>query len=503
MSISRRVLIPVAVLAVALLATFAASAIVVRNYISGIFVSSKHLADARELADRALRLQLDEETGIRGYLSTGDPSFLEPYTKAKTQLDETFAQLHGTLADHQSQQAYELADDAWAASGAWSLTVAKPLLANPKSPDNHAIALHGKQLVDAIRRDIHGVDITLSARAGDIASEVSTAVDRLNLVVIVSAVTFVLLVFLYGLQLLRITERLAAQERAVDKETREKAQLYAALAAEKRIADTLQEAFSHRRLPSLEPLQFSASYVPATEDTKVGGDWYDVVALSENRVLFAIGDVTGHGIEAAVTMNAARQSLISSALLDPNPGAVLAHANEDVFSHETRLVTAIAGVADATTFEFSYAVAGHPPPILLEPGRKPRMLDCGSLPLGAVAGTTYTVHRVQTVPGAVLVLYTDGAVEHSRNVIEGEELLLEAVDAARAQSETDVASFVHGKIFEGRPVGDDVAILTIGFATDASRGLVVSADRAHNAFSSRVEPRAEPSASPQLRRKAS
>ena len=478
--VSKRSLFPVLVLAFVLLAMFATAAVVVREYISRAFATSQHLAAARQLADTALTLQLDEETGIRGYAATGDRTFLEPYENAKGKLDSAFAQLHGALADHATKQAYTLADDAWFVSGMWNRDIALTLIKHPRSKEL-STELRGKEMVNKIRADIHGVDVTLLDLEGNLATQVSTAVDQLNAFVLVASGVFVLLVFLYGLQLLRISDRLASQERAAATERRERAELYAAFEVEKRIADTLQEAFTHRPLPFLEPLRFSASYVPATEDTKVGGDWYDVMALSENRVLFAIGDVTGHGIDAAVTMNVARQSLISAALLDSDPAAVLARANAEIYSRETRLVTAIAGVADATNFEFAYAVAGHPPPILLEPGRPPRMLECGSLPLGAVAGTVYTVRRIQTVPGAILVLYTDGAVEHSRDVIKGEELLLQAIGAARESLETDIATYVHDAIFSGRSVGDDVAILTVGFAADATQGLVVSADRGFRA----------------------
>jgi hypothetical protein len=134
------------------------------------------------------------------------------------------------------------------------------------------------------------------------------------------------------------------------------------------------------------------------------------------------------------------------------------------------LVTAIAGFADSSTFEFVYAIAGHPPPVLIEPGREPRLLECGSLPLGALAETQYRTHRVQTVPGATLILYTDGAVEHSHDVLAGEALFLSVAARAAELQGADPAPFIHQSIFANRPIGDDVAILTIGFAADPTRG---------------------------------
>ena len=203
-------------------------------------------------------------------------------------------------------------------------------------------------------------------------------------------------------------------------------------------------------------------------------------------MLFAIGDVTGHGIEAAVTMNRARQTLMPRRC-SIRSGLDLSRVNADVAKQDMRLVTAIAGLADASAYEFSYASAGHPPPVLLEPGRPPRFLECGSVPLGASNSPVYVTRRVQSMPGATLVLYTDGAVEHSRNVLEGEALLLEAVAQAGEQAEVDPAAFIHRAIFSGRSVGDDVAILTIAFATVREAGLLVSGHKGQAHFSGHVD----------------
>ena len=129
-------------------------------------------------------------------------------------------------------------------------------------------------------------------------------------------------------------------------------------------------------------------------------------------------------------MNRVRQALISSALLDPMPAPLLQRVSRELYTSKAPLVTAVAGFADANTYEFIYASAGHPPPLLIEPGRPPRMLEFGSLPLGAMDDNEYHTHRVQSVPGAMLVLYTDGAIEHSRDVVEGELILLAAAAIA-------------------------------------------------------------------------
>jgi serine phosphatase RsbU (regulator of sigma subunit) len=269
-------------------------------------------------------------------------------------------------------------------------------------------------------------------------------------------------------------ERLRAEERR-----REAESMRAAYLAEKRIADLLRGAFAQRPLPTHPTLLFSATYVPASDEALVGGDWYDALELPGGRVLFVIGDVTGHGIEAAVT-------LITSALLDVSPAALLARVSHDLNADGAPLVTAVAGYADANTYEFVYSTAGHPPPLLIEPGRAPRLLQFGSLPLGALPQAEYRTYRVQSVPGATLVLYTDGAIEHSRDVLAGEELLLAAAAEVEHAHTTEPATFIHRKIFSERKAGDDVAILTVGFAARRLLGLDISADRAQSAFTGRV-----------------
>ena len=102
--------------------------------------------------------------------------------------------------------------------------------------------------------------------------------------------------------------RQAAMSRLLDAETKH-------AESEKQMAYKLQGAFLQQGLPVASNLGFSATYLPATLGTLVGGDWYDAFELSRGRIMFSIGDVAGHGIEAAVTMSRARQAIIAAALL--------------------------------------------------------------------------------------------------------------------------------------------------------------------------------------------
>jgi len=477
---SRRSLLLTAVVSVALVTALVFAGLLVRRFVSSAFATAQSVHEARYLAQDVLKLRLDEETGIRGFAATGDRRFLEPFLAARGPLGSEIAQLRLALQGLHLEAAVQALADAETTGDAWTQHVAAPIMRDSHAP---RIQQYGKRLIDHYRADFETIDAALRARETAVVRDVRDSIDRINLVVGVFVALLVLATGIFAQQQIRTTARLTEQERVAEEERRQRAALSAAYEAEKRIADTLQDAFIQRPLPMSESLRFSASYVAATQDTKVGGDWYDAMVLPGKRVLFAIGDVTGHGIEAAVTMNRARQSLISAALEDADPASVLSRANAEIARNDTRLVTALVGIADAETYEFIYAAAGHPPPVLLEPGREPRMLDCGSVPLGAYSGAKYKSIRIQSVPGAMLVIYTDGAIEHSRNAIEGEELLLRA--AAEARHYTDVASRIHKAIFTGRPIGDDVAILTIGFAVSAAHGLTVSADGALTAFGGR------------------
>ncbi|HEY4441623.1 MAG TPA: SpoIIE family protein phosphatase [Candidatus Elarobacter sp.] len=435
---------------------FIAAGLLVRGYVRGAFAAAEQVRTARIVAFDTLKLQLDEETGIRGYAATRDRTFLEPYRKARAHLPAAQQRLAAILAALSLPRAGGVVADAVATSREWEQKVASPL-AGPSPTDPLVIQRDGKRLMDHYRADLTVVDQLLAQREALLDSQAEGAITRISLYVVLAVIVLSLLGIAYGIQQTRLAWRLAAQQR-------EAAALRAAYETERRIAETLQDAFLQRPLPTLPAVSFSATYVPAAEQAKVGGDWYDGVELAPDRVLFAIGDVAGHGLEAAVAMNRARQALISAAVRDPDPARLLTRVNRELLARDARMVTVVCGYADSRTFEFTYASAGHPPPVLIEPGRPPRLLELGGLPLGVLESAAYTTMTVQTVPGAMLVLYTDGAVEHSRDVLAGETMLLDAVARAVDDAAPNVAAAIHRTIFDGRDPGDDVAILTVTFS---------------------------------------
>jgi CHASE3 domain sensor protein len=482
----RRTLFSTLTFAVIVIALLIAGGLYVRSLIAQSFAVESDLKEARALAFSNLRYMLDEETGIRGYAATHQRIFLEPYESGLKAFPAEYARLEERARALHSDAATSAVADIGAREADYIRTVAAPLLANSKQ-NPEPIERHGKATVDAFRIDINVIDTAVAQRERAANAHVQSAIARIGLLVGLAVIVLLGASVFYAMQQATLAARVERERKHSEEQQREAEILRAAYLTEKRIADTLQEAFVQRPLPTHPTFRFSATYVPASEEAKVGGDWYDALELPGNRVLFAIGDVTGHGIEAAVTMNRVRQALISSALLDPMPAALLERVGRELYRDKAPLVTAVAGFADSNTYEFVYATAGHPPPLLIEPGRPPRMLECGSLPLGAMAENEYRTFRIQSVPGAMLVLYTDGAVEHSRDVIEGEQILLAAAAEAARSTPGDPAMFIHNTVFAGRPVGDDVAILTIGFASEPALGMRVSAERDGNTgFSARL-----------------
>ncbi len=185
-------------------------------------------------------------------------------------------------------------------------------------------------------------------------------------------------------------------------------------------AQTLQRALLPPALPSTPALTTAARYLPASS-TEVGGDWYDIIPLSADRVALVIGDVMGHGLAEAATMGRLRTAVHTLADLDLPPDEILAHLN-DLFTDlgDEFYATCLYAVYDSVTGDCSIARAGHPPPaVILPDGSVSFSHLVPDPPLGA-ATPPFTSLRIRLPEGSRLVLYTDGLVESaSRDIDSG------------------------------------------------------------------------------------
>jgi PAS domain S-box-containing protein len=232
---------------------------------------------------------------------------------------------------------------------------------------------------------------------------------------------------------------------------------------EHRIAEALQRGSLPKQLPRLPGVLIHASYLPAGQDADVGGDWYDAFPLPDGRLAFSVGDVSGHGLSAAAVMTQVRQAIRTGALEGDSPGVVLARVRELMELDESdHLITALFGVYDPVAGAFVYASAGHHPPILASPPHEARMLMAGGIPLGGAWGPDDGAEEtVEVPPGGLLVLYTDGLVEQTRDLLQGQEALLTAVRRELAEPSRDPADAIRESVLAGAAPRDDVAILTL------------------------------------------
>ena len=182
--------------------------------------------------------------------------------------------------------------------------------------------------------------------------------------------------------------------------------------AEHARSQALQRALLPRQLPELPAVTAAAKYLPAGRGMDVGGDWYDVIPLSADRVALVIGDVMGHGLPEAVIMGRVRTALQTLSDLELPPDEVLAHLNDLVSGlGDDSFVTCLYAIYDPTTSSCTMARAGHPPPAVVCPDGTVHFAPAeGDPPLG-VAGPPFEVSELRVPDGALLVLYTDGLVD--------------------------------------------------------------------------------------------
>ncbi|WP_345676712.1 GAF domain-containing SpoIIE family protein phosphatase [Yinghuangia aomiensis] len=159
-------------------------------------------------------------------------------------------------------------------------------------------------------------------------------------------------------------------------------------------------------------LELAWRYLPSGTASVVGGDWYEVVRLSFGRTLLVIGDVMGHGVEAAVDMSNYRATLRYVAAMDLPPHRILRRLDALISEDDAaRPATCLLALADPNRARWTVSSAGHLPPALVSAAGPTRLLDVPTgPPLGTgVGGYEQTTHEL--VPDETLLLYTDGLVE--------------------------------------------------------------------------------------------
>jgi len=176
------------------------------------------------------------------------------------------------------------------------------------------------------------------------------------------------------------------------------------------LARKIQASFLPTKTPDFAPYDLAGTNFPSSE---VGGDYFDFIPITQTDMGVAVGDVTGHGVGAALLMANFRACLRIESRNNFTVRAILSKVND--YLYETNLpesfVTAVYGVLDRQNHMFSYANAGHNPPFRMRRDGSIEWLQVGGLLLGAFPNVDYEETAIRLEPGDILVFYTDGVTE--------------------------------------------------------------------------------------------
>jgi phosphoserine phosphatase RsbU/P len=236
--------------------------------------------------------------------------------------------------------------------------------------------------------------------------------------------------------------------------------------SERLAAGVLQRSLLPSALPRHSHIEFASRYAPA-ERGDVGGDWYDAFELPSGEVWVMTGDVTGHGLNPAIIMGRLRSALRAYALLGMSPEDVLRGANRKLLYFEPgAMATVICGVLAPPFDEIRMCSAGHLPPVMIQPGHEPQLLEASPAPpLGVVEELETQSSRWPLTDGSILLLYTDGLVERRGEAItDGLERLRTAI--YNDDPERLCARIMDSMIGSYVPA-DDVAVLALRVTTQS------------------------------------
>jgi serine/threonine-protein kinase RsbW len=232
---------------------------------------------------------------------------------------------------------------------------------------------------------------------------------------------------------------------------------------ERDVSHSLQMGLLGGALEHAPDTRVATAYRPGTAMLEVGGDWYDQFPLPDGRLALLVGDVVGHGLEAAVAMGQLRGAVRALAPVG-SPREVLERLDQLVDTlPEAAMATLAYGVLDTTDGTFTYACAGHPPPLVIPADGDARLLwDGRSAPLGSSFGGARTEAVDRLEPDDTIVLYTDGLVERRTDgVSAGLDRLVHSVQGADGAEPSELVDCILEACLADGAQEDDVCILAV------------------------------------------
>lgn len=376
-----------AALVIALVAVFG-----IYNQLDSSAKLQRTLSHAEQSLDAVLRLQLQEDNGLRGYLATNDESYLSPYVSAVDSFDLGITRLKEATAPLEIKELEASFDEMRQLNREWIEKVARPLLTKPRSAEaSRNLQKIGKVLSDQVQADANGIRALLDERQQKAQRELKNRINQTLMVALGSTVLF----GIGGIMFVSSRARMLAQ---IDRE--------------RSITETLQGAF---RTGWDEPAgtRIGTAYISATRDVSVGGDLFDVRRLGEGRSLLIVADISGKGIDAAVNTAFVKYSIRALAVSDPDPANILAAFNTiflDTIKNPSLFVVCFVGVLDLTAMHLEYASAGHAGAFLRRRGEVTQLDVTGPI-VGLDRTFTYEKRTLTLSPGDLILLATDGLTE--------------------------------------------------------------------------------------------
>jgi CHASE3 domain sensor protein len=416
----------------------------------------KTLLPAAATANQLLADVVDQETGERGFVITGDPAFLQPYQLGQQATPALIAALRQQLTGHKI--ALALLEQVNTRYESWLHSFAIPQIGDVTRGDAAAaIATEksglGRELFDSLRQSLSG----LSSRIGIEQRALTTHARALQddtLWLIVAMTVLVLLGSFFGWLLIRrwvirpirLLENevslvaggdvdheveafgpeeissLGSNVELIRERVREQSD---EIRQQRAIAETLQHSLLPRVLPTPPGFEIAARYLPGAEGVDIGGDWFNLRIVGEGRSFFAVGDVSGRGVEAAALMASLRFAINAYAAEDPEPANVLNRLGRLIqMTEHGHFATVLCGLCDSRAGTVTLANAGHVSPILIANGRGEVIATEVGPPIG-LNHDDYPGRSVPVAKGATLLAYTDGLVERRH------ELITDSIDRLR------------------------------------------------------------------------
>jgi serine phosphatase RsbU (regulator of sigma subunit) len=234
-----------------------------------------------------------------------------------------------------------------------------------------------------------------------------------------------------------------------------------------RVSRSLQQSLLPHQLPRAPWFKIAARYVPATAGMHVGGDWYDAELLGTSELAFSVGDVEGHGVEAAARMGELRTASHAFRMLSRTPEALIALLHR-LCDSAGYFATAVCARLDPSG-DLRWASAGHLPAMRVHAGGEVETLSgFQSPPLGAGAPSPVLLNHGKLAPGDTVLLYTDGLIERRDEGLDCSIERLAAQLTSLATSKPQPGELLDALLRDRQasgPTGDDIAMIAVHLST--------------------------------------